>query len=76
MNPKTDMDLLQQRLEALEIKASFTEDVVDKLDQIIIRQQATLDALVAEVRDLRTRAASASEGSGPRNLRDELPPHY
>lgn len=76
MNPKTDMDVLQQRLEALEIKASFTEDVVDKLDQIIIRQQATLDALVAEVRDLRTRAASAPEGSGPRNLRDELPPHY
>ena len=27
---------IEMRLEALEIKASFTEDLVDKLDQIII----------------------------------------
>jgi len=67
---------IERRLEALEIKASFTEDVVDKLDQIIIRQQQTIDALIAQVRDLRDQSASASEGGAARNLRDELPPHY
>ncbi|NVO08205.1 MAG: SlyX family protein, partial [Rhodoferax sp.] len=56
MNPTRDME---QRLEALEIKASFTEDLVDKLDQVIIRQQRTLDALLAEVRALRDQAARA-----------------
>jgi SlyX protein len=67
---------IEQRLEALEIKASFTEDVVDKLDQIIIRQQQTIDALIGEVRALREQSARASEGGAQRNLRDELPPHY
>lgn len=74
MTPLNDIEM---RLEALEIKASFTEDLVDKLDQIIIRQQRTLDALISELRDLRAQAAGNTEGGGaPRNLRDELPPHY
>jgi SlyX protein len=68
---------IEMRLEALEIKASFTEDLVDKLDQIIINQQRTLEALVSELRDLRAQAASAVENGGTqRNLRDDLPPHY
>ena len=68
---------IEQRLEALEIKASFTEDLVDKLDQIIIQQQRTIDALVGEVRDLRAQSSSAADGGGvQRNLRDDLPPHY
>jgi SlyX protein len=67
---------MEQRLEALEIKASFTEDLVDKLDQIIIQQQRTLDALVAELRDLRAQAAGNGDGGAARNVRDELPPHY
>jgi SlyX protein len=67
----------EQRLEALEIKASFTEDLVDRLDQIIIRQQHTLDTLVAELLRLRQQAASGSDSAGAaRNLRDDMPPHY
>jgi SlyX protein len=67
----------EQRLEALEIKASFTEDLVDKLDQIITAQQRTIDALVSELLALRNQAAGNAEGgAATRNLRDELPPHY
>lgn len=66
----------EQRLEALEIKASFTEDLVDKLDQIITEQQQTIDALVAQLGDLRAQASGHSDAGAPRNLRDELPPHY
>ena len=73
----TSQNDIEMRLEALEIKASFTEDLVDKLDQIIIRQQRTLEALVSELRDLRAQASNNVEGVGTqRNLRDELPPHY
>ena len=67
---------IEQRLEALEIKASFTEDLVDKLEQIIVRQQQTLDTLVAELLRLREQATRSSDGAGARNVRDELPPHY
>jgi SlyX protein len=74
MTPQND---IEKRLEALEIKASFTEDLVDKLDQIIVRQQRTLEALVAELRELRAQTVSnADAGGAQRNLRDELPPHY
>ena len=69
------MPELEQRLIDLEIKASFTEDLVDKLDQIIIRQQRQLDALTREVLALRE-LASQPEQQGPRQARDELPPHY
>ena len=67
---------IEQRLEALEIKASFTEDLVDKLDQIITEQQRTIDALVNELRMLRDQASSSADGPAQRNLRDDLPPHY
>ncbi len=69
------MPELEQRLIDLEIKASFTEDLVDKLDQIIIRQQRQLDALTREVLALRD-LANQPEQQGPRQARDELPPHY
>jgi SlyX protein len=63
------------RLTALEIKASFAEDLLDKLDHTIIRQQTQIDALISEVLHLRQQIGNA-QGDTPRNLRDELPPHY
>ena len=63
------------RLTALEIKASFAEDLLDKLDQTVIRQQTQIDALISEVLHLRQQIGNA-HGDTPRSLRDELPPHY
>ena len=64
-----------ERLNELEIKASFTEDLVDKLDQVVIRQQTQINALISEVLHLRQQA-SDPQAATQRNLRDELPPHY
>ena len=64
-----------RRLEALEIKASYTEDLVDQLNMVIYRQQQQIDSLIGQVAVLRQQGADAGAG-GPRNLRDELPPHY
>ena len=66
---------IEDRLNELEIKVSFQDDLLDKLDQIIIRQQEQLDALTREVVALRQQSPQA--GDAPqRNLRDDLPPHY
>nr|WP_310461497.1 SlyX family protein [Sphaerotilus sp.] len=73
------MDLehdIAQRLIDLEIKSSFTEDLVDQLNQIIIRQQQQLDALAREVSQLRQNSGADSGVPAFRSLRDELPPHY
>ncbi|MDD2917380.1 SlyX family protein [Rhodoferax sp.] len=65
----------EDRLTQLEVKASFAEDLLDKLDQIIIRQQEQIDRLEREVHWLRQQAPPEDMAT-PRNLRDELPPHY
>lgn len=67
---------LEQRLTDLEIKASFTEDLVDHLNQIIIRQQQQLDALARELGQLRQQSGADSGVPAFRSLREELPPHY
>ncbi len=66
---------MEDRLVQLEIKASFTEDLLDKLEQIIIRQQDQIDRLTRELLELRQRAP-ADDMPDQRNLRDDLPPHY
>ncbi|MFG6412322.1 SlyX family protein [Roseateles sp. DC23W] len=67
--PDTD-----KRLTELEIKASFTEDTLEQLNAVIVRQQAQIDRLVRELVELRNRATA--EPGAQVNLRDELPPHY
>jgi SlyX protein len=66
---------LEERIIDLEIKAGFTEDLVEQLNQVVVRQQQQIDALIAEVLALRQQSADASP-PGFRSLRDELPPHY
>ena len=75
MAPMDDMHTIEQRLTELEIKASFSEDLLDQLNEVIVRQQAQIDLLLREVAQLR-QEAPADEPAAPRSLRDELPPHY
>lgn len=63
------------RLTELEIKASYTEDLLDQLNLMIYRQQQQIDGLLLQLMQLREQSPEAGS-SGPRNLRDELPPHY
>ena len=72
MPNSTDID---KRLTDLEIKASFTEDLVDHLNEVILRQQRQIDLLMREVARLKERARDTGGGE-PRDARDELPPHY
>ncbi|MFO0458590.1 MAG: SlyX family protein, partial [Burkholderiales bacterium] len=70
-------DPVDARLTELEIKASLAEDTVDHLNEVVIAQQARIDALVHEVarlaRLLREGGGDAPASRGPR---DEIPPHY
>jgi len=68
-------NLSDDRLTRLEIKASFTEDLLDKLDAVIIGQQQQIDRLTREVQQLR-QAASNDGPPGAHSPHDELPPHY
>ncbi|MDR0577267.1 MAG: SlyX family protein [Candidatus Accumulibacter sp.] len=68
---------MEDRLTALEIKLSLTEDLVEELNRTVFRQQERLDLLQEQLRllyrQMQAQSAAAAELSGPRG---EVPPHY
>jgi SlyX protein len=68
-------DAIDHRLTELEIKASFSEDLLDQLNLIIVRQQQQIDQLIRELGHLRQLSADNGPG-GARHLLEDLPPHY
>lgn len=75
MTTMPDTQAIDNRLTELEIKASFTEDLVEQLNQVVIRQQQQIDLLVRELTDLKQQQRDSGSGEF-RSLRDERPPHY
>jgi SlyX protein len=74
-NDPSDPSDIDKRLTDLEVKASFTEDLVDHLNALIVRQQQQIDLLVREVGKLKDRAPDTGQGE-TRDVRDDIPPHY
>lgn len=66
---------MESRITDLEIKISYTEDMVDELNRTIYRQQQQIDMLIANIQELRQQFSSGNAHE-TRTLRDELPPHY
>jgi SlyX protein len=66
---------MESRITDLEVKLTYTEDLLDELNRTVFRQQQQIDLLIAEVTTLREMVRNAEPGE-PRNLRDEIPPHY
>jgi len=65
----------ERRLEQLEIKASYSDDLLDTLNTLVAEQQQHIDWLRREVVQLRQQVADSSPPPF-RSVRDEAPPHY
>ncbi len=63
-----------ERITNLEIKLSFTEDLIEKLNETVYKQQQQIEFLYRELKAIREQAGSS--GSGSASLKDEIPPHY
>ena len=68
-------EAVDKRLVDLEIKASYTEDLLDQLSQTIYRQQQDIDRLAREIVQLRIQSQDHRSGT-ERSAHDDLPPHY
>ncbi|MBK6357111.1 MAG: SlyX family protein [Betaproteobacteria bacterium] len=66
---------MESRITELEIKISYTEDLVEELNRLVFRQQEQIDLLFREIRALREQAQN-NQPPEQLSLRDELPPHY
>ncbi len=67
--------MMEARLNELEAKMAFAEDLIETLNQAVIRQQGQIDLLQQQIRLLHQQLKDAQPGE-TRTLRDELPPHY
>ena len=72
MHAQQDID---KRLTDLEIKASFGEDLLEQLNQVIIRQQQQIDLLIRDVGQL-SQPANDAGAVNDRRASGDLPPHY
>lgn len=73
------MATTDQRLTDLEIKATYTEDLLEQLDAVIVRQQQQIDLLVSKVHALREQQKNTGDANGElseKTSRDNLPPHF
>lgn len=67
--------MTEDRITNLEIKLSFTEDLIDQLNQTIYKQQQQIEFLYRELKSMKEQAGSA-DGIGNSTPKDEIPPHY
>lgn len=66
---------MDARLAEIEIKLSFSEDLLEELNRTVVRQQQQIVALELQVRELRLqmqRNQPADDGGAGH----EIPPHY
>ncbi len=84
-SPSDPVDASAARLDELEIRLSFFEDLLDSLNGLVARQSEQIEALGRELRRLRERldgTVSAQEGAAGHDSAaapgylDERPPHY
>jgi SlyX protein len=66
---------MEDRLEKIESKLSLAEDMLDELNKTVYRQQGEIEQLQRAVVTLREQVRAAQPNE-PRNLHDEIPPHY
>jgi SlyX protein len=67
---------MESRLAEIEIKLSFSEDLLEELNRTVFRQQQQIGQLQQELGALRRQLQADGSPAAPRDLREEAPPHY
>lgn len=67
---------MDERITELEIKLSFQEELLETLNQTVIRQQQQMDLLQQQMRLLYQQVKSYSGLTDSAPQQQEIPPHY
>jgi SlyX protein len=74
MAPMSDVDALNERIDALEMRLTYQDVTIETLNQTITAQWVEIDRLTRQVAELKERLQEAERNApGPAN---EPPPHY
>lgn len=67
---------MDDRITELEIKLSFQEELLETLNQTVIRQQQQMDLLQQQMRVLYQLVKSYTGATDSNMQQQEIPPHY
>lgn len=68
--------MTEERLEKIETKLAFQEDLIEELNKTVYQQQKKLEQLEATCEALAKHIASLAESANTGKPADERPPHY
>ncbi|HXH30985.1 MAG TPA: SlyX family protein [Bacteriovoracaceae bacterium] len=66
----------EDRITDLEIRFSHQQDFIQKLNDVIVSQQTSIERMEKEILDLKRSVNSEAGVPGKRNLEDDRPPHF
>jgi SlyX protein len=69
-------DMIEARLENIETKISYQEDLVEELNKVVYQQQQKLNQLEAVCATLTRHIQSLAEAGAEGRAVNEMPPHY
>ena len=69
-------DDLNARIAELETTLAFQDDLLQSLNQVVIRQEEQILQITRELKSLREQVASMSPEPGISNSEEAPPPHY
>ena len=76
MTQQAAVEVLEARMAEVEIKLSYSEDLIEALNTTMYRQQLQIEQLVQEIRAMREEKRNEEARAGLKNIRDDIPPHY
>ena len=69
--------IFAQRLDELESRLAFQDDLIESLNKVITRQAREMGNMAAQIKDLFTRFSEQAETDTPgTSAEHEIPPHY
>ena len=68
--------MTEDRLEKIETKLAFQEDLIEELNKTVYQQQQKLELLEAICEALARQISSQAESGNQGNIPNERPPHY
>jgi SlyX protein len=72
----SESDALGQRIDALEMRIAYQDEIIEDLNKTVIAQWKQIDALTRQIAGLIDRVQEAEHGGGSRGAPEPPPPHY
>ena len=72
----SESPMIEKRLENIEAKITFQEDLIEELNNTVYQQQKRLDRLEAVCESLATHIRSLADEDNKSKPTNERPPHY